>query len=262
MKNHFKSYLGFSLIFCFAFLSCEKIIEIPLKESQSLLVIEGNVDNSSLYQEVVLSKTTPFSYSGDRDFVSGAKVTIKEDDNAPLVLEEKEKGKYRLLGFKGKPGSTYELSVVVNGEDYSALSTMPQAVGMDSVGTVSTFLFSEKIISAAVIYEDPKETKNYYRFKVDINDIPKNAYWVFDDRFTNGNVISQTLTDFTNKLYPKDKIRIQMQCIDGAIYGYWMGLSGQFPGGSTPANPVSNISNGALGYFSAHTLSYANFEVK
>lgn len=262
MKKYCKNYLGFIFIFCFAFLSCEKVIDIPLNDSQSILVIEGNVDNFNPTQEVILTKSTPFSFSGERVFVSGAKVSIKEDDKDPLILEEKQKGQYRLTDFKGKPGSTYILNVVLDGEEYTAQSTMPHPVSMDSVGTVSTLLFSEKIISAAVIYQDPENVKNYYRFKVDINEKQNTTFWLFDDRFTNGNVVSQTLTDFKNKLLSEDKIRIQMQCIDSAIYAYWTGVSGQHPGASTPANPVSNVSNGALGYFSAHTISHANFDVK
>ena len=262
MKNYLKSNLGFIFVFCLAFYSCEKVIEIPLKDSQSLLVVEGNIDNASLYQEVILSKSTAFSYAGDQVFVSGAKVSITEDGTRRIILDEKAKGQYRIAGFKGKPGSTYVLNVEVDGQKYTATSTMPEAVSMDSIGTVSTYILSDKIISAAVIYEDPKDVENYYRFKVTINEKISSTYWVFDDRFTNGNVVSQTLTDLGNKLNPEDKIRIQMQCIDAAVYAYWTGLRGQYPGASTPANPVSNISNGALGYFSAHTISRASFEVK
>lgn len=262
MENHLKDYLGFVFFLCFSLLSCEKVIEVPLEDSQSLLVIEGNIDDSSPYQEVLLSKSTPFSFSGDRVSVSGATVSLREDNNGPLPLLEHESGQYRLAGFKGKPGSTYSLTVTVDGEEYTATSIMPFPVSLDSVGTISTTLLTETIISAAVIYQDPEEEKNYYRFKVRINDVPNSTYWVFNDRFTNGNVVSQTLADFSNKLHPKDRIRIEMQCIDSAVYAYWNGLSGQHPGASTPSNPISNISNGALGYFSAHTLSYAFYDVK
>jgi hypothetical protein len=45
--------------------------------------------------------------------------------------------------------------------------------------------------------------------------------------------------------------------IDEAVYKYWYSL--HFNGGdggniATPANPVTNISGGALGYFSAQTV--------
>ena len=55
-----------------------------------------------------------------------------------------------------------------------------------------------------------------------------------------------------------DKITVKMQCIDDAVYTFYsalLQLSGGGGGGVTPTNPPSNISNGALGYFSAHTVS-------
>ncbi|WP_374459435.1 hypothetical protein [Chryseobacterium taeanense] len=49
-----------------------------------------------------------------------------------------------------------------------------------------------------------------------------------------------------------------MQCIDESVYTFYSALleisDTGTGGGITPANPPSNISNGALGYFSAHTV--------
>ena len=48
-----------------------------------------------------------------------------------------------------------------------------------------------------------------------------------------------------------------MQCVDVAVYNYFKALPlvniSNSGGDITHVNPVSNISNGALGYFSAHT---------
>ena len=49
-----------------------------------------------------------------------------------------------------------------------------------------------------------------------------------------------------------------MQNIDPVVYKYWFSLSQNATGetqSASPANPVSNIKGGALGYFSAHTIS-------
>jgi len=60
------------------------------------------------------------------------------------------------------------------------------------------------------------------------------------------------------KVVVGDAIHVEMQCIDQNVYTFYsalLQLSGGGPGGGiTPANPPSNISNGALGYFSAHTV--------
>ena len=55
-----------------------------------------------------------------------------------------------------------------------------------------------------------------------------------------------------------DQVTVDMLCLDPAVYKYWYsldrGATGGGISGATPANPVTNISGGALGYFSAHTL--------
>jgi hypothetical protein len=54
-----------------------------------------------------------------------------------------------------------------------------------------------------------------------------------------------------------------MYCIDSAVYNYFFQLfqsggAGSFNTSASPANPTSNISNGAYGYFSAHTVTSKN----
>jgi hypothetical protein len=48
-----------------------------------------------------------------------------------------------------------------------------------------------------------------------------------------------------------------MICNDAAVYTFWYSLSSGATGANesaSPANPVSNISGGAVGYFSAQTI--------
>ena len=56
-----------------------------------------------------------------------------------------------------------------------------------------------------------------------------------------------------------DEVTIEMQCLDEPIYQYWYTLrTGGGDGNentASPANPITNITGGALGYFSAHTIS-------
>lgn len=44
-----------------------------------------------------------------------------------------------------------------------------------------------------------------------------------------------------------------MQCVDKAVNLYFVSMSQTNGESATPANPVSNIAGGALGYFSAYT---------
>jgi hypothetical protein len=63
-----------------------------------------------------------------------------------------------------------------------------------------------------------------------------------------------------------DVITVEMQCLDKGSYEYFYSLfsiGNNGPGGgATPTNPVSNISGGALGYFSAFTSQKQTIEIK
>ncbi|HYJ37819.1 MAG TPA: hypothetical protein VEV87_04350 [Chitinophagaceae bacterium] len=64
--------------------------------------------------------------------------------------------------------------------------------------------------------------------------------------------------DDPRNLETGDEVTIEMLTIDGVIFKYWNSLRSAGGDGSTstasPANPVTNIEGGALGYFSAQTI--------
>ncbi|MBW7892063.1 MAG: DUF4249 family protein, partial [Chitinophagaceae bacterium] len=54
-----------------------------------------------------------------------------------------------------------------------------------------------------------------------------------------------------------DLVKVEMQSISSTVYDYWYSLIQGASGNSSsasPANPISNIEGGALGYFSAHQI--------
>jgi hypothetical protein len=133
---------------------------------------------------------------------------------------------------------------------------MPNQVNLDSLGVSVNRFFGEERRSINVFLNDPPLTKNYYRFLLAVNGKPSENIFVFDDYFNDGKTVIRELLDFDLAPQPGDRIDVQMQCIDAFMFKYWQGIDqNESRGGATttPANPVSNISNGALGYFSAHT---------
>ncbi|MEQ9167501.1 MAG: hypothetical protein RLO12_14685, partial [Fulvivirga sp.] len=77
-----------------------------------------------------------------------------------------------------------------------------------------------------------------------------------DDRLSNGLTVTNNLQMADSGLDIGDTLQIVMQCIDQEVYEYFHSF-GNLAGGpqnsSTPANPITNIEGGVLGYFSAHT---------
>jgi len=106
---------------------------------------------------------------------------------------------------------------------------------------------------------------NRYLFRYTVNDRSKANFLEFSDNVNNGLPNQRPLLlpnddeDDSEKVKVGDTITVEMQCIDDKVYTFYAALlqlsGGGGPGGGvTPTNPPGNISNGALGYFSAHTV--------
>jgi hypothetical protein len=67
-----------------------------------------------------------------------------------------------------------------------------------------------------------------------------------------------------NDILVGQNITVEAQCIDNNVYTYLFSLREQLTGGPkpTPSNPPSNLSNNALGYFSAHTVQRLNVLIR
>ena len=264
-KNIYQRTLFFAIpAYAMLLLSCTKVIDVDIKKASQKLVIEGNVTNANTTQTVKLSKTVAITDANNFPAVSGATVSISSEGRV-YPLAEKSPGMYVITTLRGQAGKTYQLNVVTDGETYTATSTMPVPVRLDSLGLNITTFVNKDYQSAVAYYRDPTATTNYYRFILKVNGTASENYFVYNDELTNGRVIDRDLRDNDLNLIKGDYVEVEMQCIDQNIYQYWNGLSqNENRGGAstTPANPESNISNGALGYFSAHTVQARQFTVK
>jgi hypothetical protein len=246
--------------------SCEKEIDLQLQGVEKKYVIEGTVTDQEEGSHVWVSRTKDFAEDNSRVGVSGAVVEIS-DGNTSYVLQEGENGHYAIPVLKGIPGTTYHLSVQIGTDRFSASSTMPKPVSMDSLYIRREFLFDEMENLPTIDFTDPAGERNYYRFVLYVNEIKKRDIFVYDDDMIDGNPQSISLfylgdgkedADPRNdKINSGDRVRVQMLCTDASVYKYFYSLTNGAtgnPNGAAPANPVSNFQGGALGYFSAHTL--------
>jgi hypothetical protein len=104
-------------------------------------------------------------------------------------------------------------------------------------------------------FVDPME-KNYYRVRVFRNDsINNQSYRLFDDQYTNGQMTELRVSNAV----AGNTYRIELLSIDRQTYSYYRTLDDLLYTnpffGSTPANPDTNLSNGALGYFGTAAVS-------
>lgn len=259
MKAPFK--LLFLFVYVFFLAACESVIELPLKEVEPILVIEGRVNDLFTRQEVLISEMQPFNSESGRVPVGNAEVFLNEDGKPWRKLKEVEAGRYIIDNFWGRPGSTYGIAVKYAGETYQAESTMPPLVQIDSIGVrVNSFDDSRK--TPIISYQDPPGVKNYYFFQLIVNGKVNSSVFVFNDKYTDGKNTVQNLDDFSLELKEKDDVIVELRNIDEASFNYWKGVQSQNGSSASPGNPVSNFSNGALGYFSAYSVSGMYFTVE
>ncbi len=256
MKHNNIIYLFVLAIVAFTLPSCQKVINVNLNAADPKYVIEGNVTNLAGPYIIKITKTVNFDQLNDFPAVSGAVVSITDiTANVADTLLELTPGYYTTSFIIGLPGHTYQLRITTNGKLFTASSTMPLPVTLDSL-YMSKSAFGKP--RPAIIYTDPISKGNYYYFAEYKNHVQTDNIYIRSDELINGETINQTLNrgGGESNLNTGDSLSIGLQCIDSAIYQYYYSLQQtKNQNAATPANPQTNITGGALGYFSAHTVS-------
>lgn len=262
MKN-----IIFIILTLFLVTSCEKEIDLDLDDKSGNIVIEGNVTNQPGPYFVRITKSVAFTANNQYPAVSDAQVILSDNTGQTETLQYVGDGKYKTTAFTGVTGRTYTLKIQAEGKQYTAQSSMPEVVNFDGL-TQDSFAFGgETTYTLLPVFTDPIALGNRYLFNFTVNNVTKKTFEVFSDNVNNGLVNQRPLIlpnedddddPNSHKVVPGDTIYVEMQSIDHSIFTYYSALlqiSGDGgPGaGVTPSNPPSNINNGALGYFSAHT---------
>jgi hypothetical protein len=251
------------------FAGCEKVVNTRLLPAEKRYVIEGNVINDDTCR-VRVSTTSNFSDSNHFRGFTGALVQISDNGGAPIVLPEAKTGVYETLLLKGIPGHTYLLKVTIDNMVYTASCTMPQQVNLDTLFTSRMAFAGRSQYVANVVYTDPAATVDYYNFVEYVNREQMADVFVNSDNLSNGRTVQFSLYTPTelqvdDHIQTGDTVRVEMQCIDASVYKFWYSVNTSASGSgvlATPTNPVSNITGGALGYFSAHTAQSKTFIVQ
>jgi hypothetical protein len=244
--------------------SCQKVITPPLSSSAPQLVIEGAVSDTTGPYFVNISKSVNFYADNTYPNVSGASVTIT-DQTAGVsdILTETSAGIYATHTIIGKPGDTYKLVVLLNGKTYSAVSTMPYPVVLDSV----TFDYTsvKNMIQPVVHYQDPAALVNFYKYNINVNGVKLRRFQTSEDLLMNGKYIHMDLVTDTGAIKKSNVVQVSLVGTDKGVYNFLQeaeNIAFYNDNLATPATPTSNISGGCLGYFSAQTVSRKSAIVK
>lgn len=260
--------------------SCTERIDVELDDTYTRLVVDGQItSDDTCRHRVILSESSSYFYNQPPPPVSGADVQITDSGGNTILLAEEEPGVYLLPeGYKAETGTEYTLSIELNeavgGETYYTASTGTPVIG----DTVYIELKHEPdwgedgYYIVECYYWDPLGD-NWYMFDIYKNDTlltdTLNEKQIVDDRFYDGgftNGIGVGYLDQSNdreKLRPGDVITFRASSVtEGYANFVWqvqeeVGFSTPLFSGP-PANVSGNISNGAIGYFTAYPVLYAS----
>ena len=245
-------------------MSCTKIIDVDLNSADPQVIIEGEVTDQVGGIQVKITKTVNFSDPNVFPALRSAVVTLSDDTGTNTTLTETNPGIYTLDSVVGVPGRTYTLQIVAEGRTYTATSKMPSTLNLQGIiieesafgggpggGTDSTQSYTVQ-----PIFEDAAGESNYYRLIQSANGNVDNSFFnVTNDDFFNGQEFPFPVFNDGLNLRSGDTVHVAMHNIDKPTYDYFFSLGQVISGQSgTPANPVTNIKGGALGYFSAFTV--------
>jgi hypothetical protein len=274
-----KKQLNILLILAVIAVSCTEKIDIELDETYTRLVVYGAITTDPGPHYIDLSATTSYYYNEAPPAVTGATLEISDGEGNSVSLTETSPGRYATPGlFVALPGRTYTLDInlqeEINGHKYyTATSPVYPIDAIDSIGLVFQPDWGDSgFYEVTCFYQDPP-TKDYYMFNILKNGRlltdTISSIFVSSDEFYNGGYTSgigvgyldQSKEDET--VNAGDTITFQGCKITEDYYNFVVALQ-QETGFSTPlfsgppANVKGNVSNGAVGFFTAYSTSYSS----
>ncbi len=262
--------------------ACEKELDVALPPFTPKLVIDGWIEQNQ-YPTVILTRNAGYfdgvDSSSIRDLVvTTAKVSISDGEREEVLTLRRRDAYfpnflYQGTDIRGEVGRTYRLTVTSEGKTYTATTTIPAPVPLDSVwydprSPTDTLGYVRAGLT------DPAAEANYYRLftqRVGKDDAFVPVYLsAISDQYFNGQSLSfsvlrgaNSLSNITDDLYFErdDTIRVKMCTIDRVHYDFWRTLERELyatgnPFASSGNEVLSNIEGGALGVWGGYGASY------
>lgn len=243
--------------------SCEKVIDVDLNTANPLPVFEAYIENDS-FCYVKATWTSSYYDNSTSPAITNATMTISDQTGTTEALTHEGQGIYKGSSMVGVMGNTYTLSIDIKGAVFTAESKMPPLTPIDSCTTQNRGNFfggggqpGPPIYWVFVNYTDPIDIVNYYAIRTTYYDSIETKYTtdygIADDDLSNG-ISTRSFTTFKS-FEQGDTVTVELASIDRATHLYFKTLQDAIAGAgfasAAPANPTTNFSEGALGYFGA-----------
>lgn len=256
--------------------SCEEVITVDLDTAAPRLVIDASIDwvknTTGSEQKIKLSTTTGY-YSPTFPTVSGANITVTNSANTVFnFIENPGTGEYICTNFQPAIGETYVLSIVLNGETYTATETLVNAPTMQTdVIQNNDAGFGGDEVEVLTKFQDNGAQQNYYLYRHASNRVAFPQYQVEDDENDNGNLMT---IYYSNKdLKPGDIMDIKLYGISRRYSEYFNKLllasgNDDSPFATTPTKVRGNITNQTnsknfpFGYFRLSEIDTKSYTIQ
>jgi hypothetical protein len=240
--------------------SCEVPFDPDLQTLAPTVVVEGVVTDEDTTQYVRLTQTQGYGNNAAPIPISGAIVTITDNEGNAYILAEATPGRYETEALTGVTGRIYTLRVTAGGNSYTATDTLRRQHLVDSL----TYRFYEEasFIDTAGYYlttysRDPDGRGDYIMYRFYKNGVA-NANTlanirVFSDRFIQEDfpIVAEWSGIFRYEL--GDSFKVDFLSVSELSFNYYRDLQSQDGSGSPfagPAyNPRTNVTGGASGFF-------------
>jgi hypothetical protein len=260
------------------FTSCEKEINLDLKNTSPKLVVEGNVlcgiDSVINQQELKLSLSANYTGNSNPMHVTNAIVRVNDGTNT-YTYNHIENGVYR-SSFIAATNKTYKLIINYEGDEYNAYETLK--AGGASIDSLTANYFPSALGSPEGNFitlntTDPLDERNFYLWQLFINEqlminpSPGNIYRAIQkDDFFNGKPLINYLPFDNFPVVTGDIVRMHQLNISEQMYNYYYSIfnltasspvSGDVPPGKIRGNilNLNKSDKNALGYFGACSVS-------
>lgn len=263
------------------FSGCTLHEESDLSDYSTKIVVEGWIENDKPAM-VILSQNKPListldSAAIDDIIIRWAKVTVSDGENSEVLVGQVNKNYlppfiYRGNKILGKTGKTYTLKIEYSGRIWTAQTTIPAPLPLESL-QAEAVPGNDTLFTIQARLKDPQATKDYYKFFTRVlhqhtRYLPAVMGNLDDNLFpgqekslaVNKGFEQAQLKHFHPYYHTKDTVLIKFCTLPEDGFRFWTAYENELINGQNPFFPAhqnlfSNIENG-LGIWCGYGCSH------
>ena len=258
------------------FVGCEDVVTVDLETAAPRLVVDASIDweqnTTGAEQKIKLTTTTGY-YSATFPTVSGADITVR--NTAGTIFEFVETpgtGEYVCGNFEPVIGETYTLTILLNGQTYTATETLtPTTPIEEQIEQNAEGGMAGDEMEITYYHQDDGTRVDYYLYSVRTPRLAFPDYEIEDDDDVQGNLIPVYYAH--EDLVAGDVINIKLYGISRRYYEYFYKLLTATGNDGMPFQPVPNVVRGnvvnqtnpvnfAFGYFRLSEVATRSYTIQ